>query len=556
MGVLERLKSQIYQALTRAAQEAREEGRIACGQIPPFTLEVPREKAHGDLATNLAMLLSRAAGQPPRLIAQVLLEYFRGGNRIARVEVAGPGFINFFLDPSWLYEVLPEVEAQDESYGCSSLGQGQKVQVEFVSANPTGLLHMGNARGAALGDTLARILAAAGYDVTREFYINDAGNQIETFGHSLEARYLQLLGHDVPFPEDGYPGQDLIDNMKSLIAEVGDKYVAIDPRLRRERLVKYALKEKLARMERDLTDFGVVYDVWFSEQTLHDSGAVENVLRELQAKGYLYEDEGALWFRSALFGDEKDEVLVRGNGTPTYFAVDIAYHQNKFQRGFKRVVNVWGADHHGHVPRLKGAMRALGFDPDRLEVIIMQLVRLFKGGAPVRMSKRTGEYITLRELMEEVGRDAARYFFLLRSADSHLDFDLDLAREQSSENPVYYIQYAYARICSILRNTEAPLPRAQEAVLEALQDPAELALIRKIADLPGEILFAATSLEPHRLAHYAYELATLFHGFYTTCRVLTEDPVLRAARLVLVNACRITLRNTLGLLGVSAPERM
>ncbi|NPV28770.1 MAG: arginine--tRNA ligase [Firmicutes bacterium] len=558
MGVLERIRSEIYQGLVRAARGAREQGEIAWESLPSFALEVPRERAHGDFATNLALLLARELGRPPRAVAQALLQFFPAGEvaYLSRTEVAGPGFINFFLDPSWLYEVLVEVEAQDERYGCSDLGQGEKVQVEFVSANPTGLLHMGNARGAALGDTLANILTAAGYDVTREFYINDAGNQIETFGLSLEARYLQLLGYDVPFPEDGYPGEDLIESMKGLIAQVGDRYVGIDPDLRRERLIKYALKEKLAQMERDLADFGVVYDVWFSEQSLHDSGAVEEVLRELQAKGYLYEEEGALWFRSTLFGEEKDEVLVRSNGTPTYFAADIAYHQNKFRRGFSRVINIWGADHHGHVSRLKGALRALGLDPDRLEVIIMQLVRLFRGGELVRMSKRTGEYITLRELMEEVGRDAARYFFVMRSADSHLDFDLDLAREQSSENPVYYIQYAHARICSILRQSDAPPPRAEEAVLEVLRDPAELALIRKIAELPGEILFAATHLEPHRLAHYAYELATLFHGFYTTCRVLTEDPVLRAARLVLVNASRIALRNTLKLLGVSAPERM
>ncbi len=557
MGVLEGLKKRIVEDLTAAAEKARAEGRLTYGELPSFTLEVPREEAHGDFAANIAMLLARQAKLPPRNIAQILLEYFpTTGNRVERVEVAGPGFINFFLDPSWVYDVLPEVEAQDERYGFSNIGNGEKVQVEFVSANPTGLLHMGNARGAALGDTLANVLSAAGYDVTREFYINDAGNQIETFGRSLEARYLQLLGHDVAFPEDGYPGQDLVESMKNLIARVGDKYVGTDPKLRREILVKHALKEKLAQMEKDLADFGVRYDVWFSEQTLHDSGDIERVLRELQAKGYLYESEGALWFRSTLFGDEKDEVLLRSNGTPTYFAADIAYHENKFKRGFDRVINIWGADHHGHVARLKGAMQALGFDPDRLQVIIMQLVRLFKGDEPVRMSKRTGEYITLRDLMEEVGRDAARYFFVMRSADSHLDFDLELAREQSSENPVYYIQYAHARICSILRQVGAEVPRSGDVQPELLRTPVEVALLKKIAELPGEVVFAATHLEPNRLAFYAYDLATLFHSFYTTCRVLNEREDLRRARLVLVNACRIALRNTLRLLGVSAPERM
>jgi arginyl-tRNA synthetase len=473
---------------------------------------------------------------------------------VSRAEVAGPGFINFYLDPAWYCQVLPEVEAQDERYGCSDLGGGARVQVEFVSANPTGLLHMGNARGAALGDTLANVLAAAGYDVQREFYINDAGNQIEVFGRSLEAHYLQLLGQDVPFPDDGYPGKDLLESMKILVGQIGDKYLGIDPLLRRELLVKFALKEKLFQMERDLADFRVHYDNWFSEQTLHDDGEIERVLKELQANGYLYEDEGALWFRSTLFGDEKDEVLVRSNGIPTYFAGDIAYHRNKFQRGFDRVINIWGADHHGHVARLKGAMEALGINQSRIQVILMQLVRLFKGGEPVRMSKRTGEYVTLRDLMDEVGADVARYMFVMRGADSQLDFDLDLAKEQSSENPVYYVQYAHARICSILRQAGAP-PVAQ-VDCRLLSDPAELALIQKIAEFPDEIAYAALHQEPHRLAFYANELATLFHGFYTTCRVLSDQPDLSQARLALINACRITLRNTLRLVGVTTPEKM
>jgi len=557
MGVLERIKSRICQDLREAAQEAKSQGKIEYDELPSFVLEVPREKVHGDFATNLAMILAKKAGQPPRKIAETIVQFFPvGKNWVRKVEVAGPGFINFFLEPSWLYQVLPEVEEEGENYGCSQIGKGKKVQVEFVSANPTGLLHMGNARGAALGDTLANILAAAGYDVTREFYVNDAGNQIEVFGRSLEARYLQLLGQDVPFPEDGYPGEDLVECMRNLINEVGDKYLKVDPQLRREHLIRYALKEKLQQMEKDLADFGVIYDVWFSEQSLHDSGAIEEVLKELKEKGYLYEKDGALWFRASLFGEEKDEVLVRSNGVPTYFAADIAYHKNKFDRGFDQVINIWGADHHGHVSRLKGALKALGYDPNRLQIIIMQLVRLFRGGELVRMSKRSGEYITLRDLVEEVGRDAARFFFVMRSADSHLDFDMDLAKKQSEENPVYYVQYAHARICSILRQVKGELPRAGEVPLEALQEPAELELIRKIADYPGEVIFAATHLEPHRLAHYAYELATLFHGFYTTCRVLTDDPDLRRARLVLVNATRITLRNVLSLLGVSAPERM
>lgn len=553
--LLEHLKNRIYLNLKEAAEKAREAGELQFDSLPPYNLEKPREKGHGDLATNLAMVLARPARMAPRKIAEVILKYFPAEKvRVDRCEVAGPGFINLFLEPAWIDGVIPEVREMDERYGCTPTGGGEKVQVEFVSANPTGLLHMGNARGAALGDTLAAVLQAAGFDVTKEFYVNDAGNQIETFGRSLEARYLQLLGQDVPFPEDGYPGKDLIESMKGFIDQVGDKYVAVAPELRREILVKYALKEKLAEMKKDLADFGVYYDVWFSEQSLHDSGAIEDVLKDLQSRGYLYEKDGAVWFKSTLFGDEKDEVLVRSNGTPTYFAADIAYHKNKFQRGFDRVINIWGADHHGHVARLKGALDAAGFDSERLQVIIMQLVRLFRGGEPVRMSKRSGEYVTLQELMEEVGKDAARYFFVDRSADSHLDFDLDLARQQSSENPVYYVQYAHARICSILRQA-GDLP-SQDVDCSLLREPAERQLLEKIAELPGEISYAATRLEPHRLTHYVYDLANLFHGFYTTCHVLNAEDGLKEARLALVDACRITLRNTLKIIGVSAPERM
>jgi arginyl-tRNA synthetase len=334
------------------------------------------------------------------------------------------------------------------------VGLGKKVQVEFVSANPTGLLHMGNARGAALGDTLANLLTASGHQVTREFYINDTGNQIENFGKSLEARYLQLMGQDVPFPEEGYHGQDIIDTMQNIINRDGDKYLLMDSAKRREEFIQVGLQEKLTAIKDVLTKFGVEYDVWFSEKTLHQSGAVQGVLASLQASGYIYELEGALWFKASAFGDDKDEVVVRGNGTPTYFAADIAYHQNKFERGFNRVINIWGADHHGHVARLKGAVKAVGYDPESLDVILMQLVRLFKGGEIVRMSKRSGEFVTLDDLIDEVGKDAARYFFVMRGADSHLDFDLDLAKAQSAENPVFYVQYAHARICSILRQAK------------------------------------------------------------------------------------------------------
>jgi len=557
MSIVAQLKAKINDEITKALERAREQGQLSFSQLPSYVIEVPKEKAHGDFATNVAMLLAKEARQAPRNIARILVDNLGDtADWLAKVEIAGPGFINFFLKTDWVYQVLPLVISQDEKYGRTDYGKGAKVQVEFVSANPTGLLHMGNARGAALGDTLCNVLQAAGYDVTREFYINDAGNQIENFARSLEARYLQLHGQDVPFPEEGYHGEDIIDTVKNIIAEIGDKYLNVDGAIRREFLVQAALQEKIGNIRRDLANFGVEYDVWFSEQSLHDSGAVEKTIAELQEKGYVYEKEGALWFKSTLFGDEKDEVLVRSNGVPTYFAADIAYHRNKFERGFSKVINIWGADHHGHVARMKGAMQALNYDPDNLHVILMQLVRLFKQGEIVRMSKRSGQYVTLSELMEEVGKDAARYFFVMRSPDSHLDFDLDLAKAESAENPVYYVQYAHARINSIIKAGALELPKLEQVDLTLLKEEAELDLIRKIADLPDEIIGAATNLEPHRLTRYAHELASLFHSFYNSCRVLTDDQNLRNARLILVEATRITLRNVLTLLGVSAPERM
>ncbi|MGI9953108.1 arginine--tRNA ligase [Moorellaceae bacterium AZ2] len=560
MNLVQEMKARLARALTEAAASARAAGEVAYDELPTFVLEVPRDKHHGDFAANLAFLLAKQARMSPRQLAEILLRYLEMPiPGVAKVDVAGPGFINFTLEGNWALPVLPAVLAEDEYYGWSNIGRGEKVQVEFVSANPTGLLHMGHARGAALGDTIANLLAATGFDVTREFYINDAGNQIENFALSLEARYLQALGVDAEVPEEGYHGHDLIDTVRRFIDQVGDKYLDADPALRREMLVRFALEEKMAAIKETLEDFGVYFDVWFSEQSLHDAGAVARVLNDLKDKGYLYEKDGALWFKSTLLGEEKDEVVVRQNGLPTYFAADIAYHQNKFERGFSRIINIWGADHHGHVARLKGAMAALGYNPNKLEIVLMQLVRLFKGGELLRMSKRTGQYVTLEELLEEVGRDAARYFFVMIKADSHLDFDLDLARSQTAENPVYYVQYAHARICSILRlarerGIEVPSP--QEVDLSCLSHPAELELVKKIAELPETVIGAARALEPHRLTRYAQELASLFHNFYTNCRVLADEANLRGARLILATATRITLRNVLRLLGVSAPERM
>lgn len=559
-GLVEEVRSKLAEALKGALAAARRSGAIRVDEIPDFTVEVPREKDHGDFATNLAMLLAKPARMAPRKAAEALIQHFSlAGSWVERVEIAGPGFINFYLDPAWVYQVLPDILHAGRDYGRLELGRGKKVQVEFVSANPTGLLHMGNARGAALGDSIAAILDFAGYEVSREYYINDAGNQIENFGLSLEARYLQLFGRDIAVPEGGYHGEDILASARAFRDINGDSYLERDAAERRAALVKFALEEKLGHIKRVLNDFGVKYDVWFSEQSLHDTGMVQKTLDFLKDRGFLYENEEALWFKATEFGLEKDEVLVRSNGLPTYFAADIAYHWNKFQRGFDWVINIWGADHHGHVPRMKGAVSALGYDPAALDVVIMQLVRLYKGGELVRMSKRSGQFVTLEELVEEVGRDAARYFFVMRSADSHLDFDLDLARAETNENPVYYIQYAYARICSIFRQLAeqgGSLPDPGKVNYSLLKEEPELALARKLADFPGEVASAAGGLAPQRIARYLHELAGLLHSFYNSHRVITSDQALTAARLVLMDATRITLKNALGLLGLTAPERM
>ena len=560
MNLIEQFVEKISQSLTEALEKAKNEGKIDYETIPDFVVEVPREKTHGDFATNVAMVMAKEAKKAPRQIAEIIVEALElKDTHVERLEIAGAGFINFYLNIDWFHKILPIVSETDARYGESGYGKGKKVQVEFVSANPTGLLHMGNARGAALGDATANLLKAAGYDVSKEYYINDTGNQIENLGKSLEAIYLQKYGIDAPFPEEGYHGEDLKDTVDKFIAEYDKKYLDTAEDLRRERLIEFALEEKLTHIREVLGSFGVKYDVWFSEQSLHDSNELEKTISELKDNGYVYEKEGALWFESTRFGDEKDEVLVRSNGIPTYFAADIAYHKNKFERGFDWVINVWGADHHGHVNRMRGSMEALGYNPDQLHVIIMQLVRLFRNGEIVRMSKRSGQYITLQELIEEVGADAARYFFVMRSADSHLDFDLDLAKSQSQENPVYYVQYAHARICSILRQAQEAnidLSSANKVNYSLLIEEAELNIICKIVEFPEVIVGAARALEPHRLTNYAHELASSFHSFYTQCRVLNDDKELEQARLALVNTVRITLRNVLYLIGIKAPERM
>ena len=557
LNIIEETQSALRQGVAAACAQAMAAGTLPEAALPDFVIETPKDEKNGDFSTNLAMQLTRILRQNPRKIAEAIVSGIDLPGLVERVEIAGPGFINFYLVPGWLNRVLPAIQEEDADYGKSNAGGGERVQVEFVSANPTGLLHMGNARGGALGDTLAAVLNEAGYVCDKEYYINDAGNQVENLGKSVEARYFELLGRDdYQIPEDGYHGKDIIATAQRLLDEKGESLVDLPEAERRELMKNYALKEKVAGIRGSLEHFGVVFDNWFSEQSLHDAGSVHEVVDILREKGVVYEKDGAQWLRATDWGEEKDEVLVRSNGTPTYFAADIAYHRDKFERGYKRLINIWGADHHGHVARLKGAMTALGYPGDAITVILMQLVRLYRGGEIVKMSKRSGKYVTLDELIEEVGKEAARFFFIMRSPDSALDFDLDLAKAESSDNPVYYVQYAHARICSILSVAGVDTPKAADVDLSLLTEENERVLIRKLAEWPQEVADAARELAPYHLAYYAKELANAFHSFYNSCKVLTDDAALRDARLALVDCTRITLRNVLTLLGLSAPERM
>ena len=547
------LKEAILDAIVSAGLAQREE-------IPAIVLEVPKDKAHGDFATNAAMQLTRIAKKNPRQIAEEILgqlDYGKAG--IEKAEVAGPGFINFTLSKSYLYPILLQVYREGENYGRTSLGNGKKVQVEFVSANPTGSLHLGHARGAAVGDALCNVLDFAGYDVTREYYINDAGNQIVNLIKSIEARYRQELGQDVEMPEDGYHGEDIKGFAKELVAEQGDKLLGMPEEERTAFLRKFGLEKELSKIQRDLERFRVRFDVWFSETSLYQDGQVEASLSELRDKGQTYAQDGATWLKTTAYGDDKDRVLVKNDGTYTYLTPDIAYHRNKYDRGFDRIINIWGADHHGYIPRVKAAMQAIGKDPEKLTVLIAQMVSLFQDGEKVKMSKRTGKAVTMVDLMDEVGVDPIRYFFTMRSMDSHLDFDMDLAISTSNENPVYYVQYAHARICSIFRQAEEQgiqIPAAENVNLSKLTAEHEYDLLRKLGELPEEINVAAENYAPHRLVRYVYELAALFHSYYRAERVITEDAEQTAARLVLLGGVRTVLANVLRLIGVSAPEKM
>ncbi|GAA3410127.1 arginine--tRNA ligase [Paenibacillus hodogayensis] len=557
MSVIERAEALVKEAIAEAIVEA---GIAEREQIPPVVLEVPREKVHGDLATNVAMQLSRLAKQNPRQIAERLVERLDKKKAfIAKTEIAGPGFINFFMDRSYLYGVVHEALEADERYGRVQLGRGKKVQVEFVSANPTGSLHLGHARGAAIGDALCHVLDFAGYEVSREYYINDAGNQVDNLAKSIEVRYLQELGQAAEMPEDGYYGEDIKGFAKELLAQEGERLGALAEAERQAYFKAYGLEKELDKIKRDLARFRVSFDVWYSETSLYETGKIAPALEQLRANGHIFEQDGATWLRTTPYGDDKDRVLVKNDGSYTYLTPDIAYHRTKYERGFDEMINIWGADHHGYIPRVKAAMTALGLDPSKLTVLIAQMVSLFQNGEKVKMSKRTGKAVTMEDLMDEVGVDAIRYFFTMRSNDSHLDFDMDLAISKSNDNPVFYVQYAHARICSIFRQAEeqgTPAAPHGQADLFALTTEAEYDLLRKIGELPAEVAEAAAQYAPHRLVRYVYELASQLHSYYRAERVITEDLRLTQARLALLGAVRVVLRNTLALIGVSAPQSM
>ena len=547
-----KLKEEIKQAIIKAglAEEA---------QIPAVILETPKEKAHGDYSTNMAMQLTRVAKKAPRQIAEQLIENFdKSKASIEKIEIAGPGFINFYMENSYLTDLIPAILEAGDNYGESNVGNGQKIQVEFVSANPTGDLHLGHARGAAVGDSLCNVLAKAGYDVSREYYINDAGNQINKLALSVEARYFQALGMDKPMPEDGYHGADIIGIGNTLAEEFGDKYVNVPDQERFDTFREYGLKYEMEKLKQDLENFRVPFDVWYSETSLYQNGKIDVALDALRENGHIYEEDGATWFRSSELGDDKDRVLIKQDGSYTYLLPDIAYHKDKLERGFEKLINIWGADHHGYIPRMKAAIEALGYGRDALEVEIIQLVHLYKNGEKMKMSKRTGKAVTMRDLIDEVGLDAVRYFFAMRSADTHMDFDLDLAVSQSNENPVFYAQYAHARINSILRSAaEQGLIFDIEADFKHIQAEKEIDLLKKLGEFPLAVAEAAQKRMPHRISNYIFELASVFHSFYNAEKVLDLDNKERTvARLSLIKTAQITLKNALALIGVSAPEKM
>lgn len=553
------LKERLLKSLKEAVEETVKTKGIKIK--PEIKLEVPRQKSYGDYASNVAFILAKEAREPALRIAKEVVRNFKvSGSWLEKVEVASPGFINFYLGEDSIYQELDQILKMKEDYGKSNQGKGEKVQVEFISANPTGPLHIGHGRIGAVGDVLANLLKMVGFNVEKEFYVNDAevSSQVENLAKSLDIRYRQLRGEEVSLPEDGYLGDYLIEVAQEIIKEEKINFSSLPLEERLKKFRELALNKMLKLQKEDLKSFGLRFDSFFSEESLYKSKEVEKTIEQLREKGYIYEKEGALWFASSKFSDEKDRVIIRANGEPTYLASDIAYHQNKFERGIERVINVWGADHHGYIPRLKAALLALGYDPKALEVIIVQMVNLQEGGEPVKMSKRAGEMITLKEILDEVGKDVARFFFITRDSNSPLDFDLELAKEKSDENPVYYVQYAYARICSIFSQAkEAGIVYSpQEADLSLLKRKEEKELIRKLVSFPEEVSLSATSREVQRIPSYTKDLSNLFHIFYHNCRVLTKEQNIVQARLSLVEATRVVLLRLFNLMGISAPQKM
>jgi len=551
------LKQTLIELLKRAASEAQQLGKLSPVTLPEVVVEHPRNPEHGDYASSLALKLARATGLDPIAIANDMVGLMVPGPEISRITVAPPGFINFILKSDWLVSQVESILAAGDSYSNINLGQGKRVQVEFVSVNPTGPLHVGHGRGGVLGSTLANVLTGAGYEVETEFYINDAGSQIDAFYRSLYARYQQGLGIDAEMPSDGYLGSYMLDLAKEIIAEEGDRFLTLPEPEAVSQLGQLGVERMIELIKSVLKLLGVTFDVWFSEQSLYDNGQYNKAMSLLRKGGYIAEREGATWFVSTALGEDKDNVVVRGDGSPTYFATDIAYHYDKFlRRKFDKVINIWGADHQGHVSRMKAVIGALGIPPERLEVIISQMVTLRRGNELVRASKRSGDIITLREVIDEVGSDACRFFFLSRTADSQMDFDLELAKKQSEDNPVYYVQYAHARIASILRLAQERGIDFRGGDVSLLTTEPELTLIRKTLLLPEVVEVVASTLEPHHLTYYAQDLATVFHSFYKQCRVVSQDEALTKARLKLVEAAKIVLAKTLHLMGMTAPERM
>ncbi|WP_353854305.1 arginine--tRNA ligase [Bacillus sp. Bos-x628] len=557
MNIAEQVKDALKKEIIAAVVKA---GLATESQVPDVLLEVPKEKAHGDYSTNMAMQLARIAKKAPRQIAEDIVAAFdKGKASIEKLDIAGPGFINFYMNNQYLTKLIPAVLEAKDAYGETNTGGGQKIQVEFVSANPTGDLHLGHARGAAVGDSLCNILAKAGYDVSREYYINDAGNQINNLALSVEARYFEALGLEKEMPEDGYRGEDIKGIGQKIADEFGDRFVHEPEEERMKFFREYGLKYELEKLRVDLENFRVPFDVWYSETSLYENDKIEPALKTLREKGYIYESEGATWFRSTDFGDDKDRVLIKKDGSFTYLLPDIAYHKDKLDRGFDQLINIWGADHHGYIPRMKAAIQALGYPADKLEVEIIQLVHLYKNGEKMKMSKRTGKAVTMRDLIEEVGLDATRYFFAMRSAATHMDFDLDLAISTSNENPVYYAQYAHARICSMLRQGEEKgfEPSLEKADLSYIQSEKEYDLLKIIGSFPEVVAEAAEKRIPHRVTNYINDLASALHSFYNAEKVIdVEDETKTIARLTLMKATQITLYNALKLIGVSAPEKM